>query len=105
MPKGLMQKNRNAFSQRRQHLQPIVRPTFVYASGTQLNRRWIIAGVVAGIVLAAAATLLVLRSHHWRPGTVTIQGAVIRADSDTRKQLPISDAVVTASDGTTSASA
>lgn len=35
---------------------------------------------------------------------MTIQGAVIRKDNDARKELPISDAQVTASDGVTSAS-
>jgi hypothetical protein len=40
--------------------------------------------------------------HHWRPRSLTIQGAVVRKDEDTRKQLPITDAVITASDGVTS---
>lgn len=35
---------------------------------------------------------------------MTIRGAVIRSDSDTRRQLPISDTMVTATDGVTSAS-
>ena len=58
----------------------------------------------AGAGVAAMATLAVSRLHHWRPGSLTIQGAVIRSDSDTRKQLPISGAMVTASDGVASAS-
>jgi hypothetical protein len=55
------------------------------------------AGVIA--VCAAIGTALILRSHRWRPRSVSIQGAVIRRDQDTRKQLPIADVAVTASDG------
>ena len=61
---------------------------------------WIIVAV-AGIALA---TVLVLHMHHWRPRTLTIQGAVIRKDEDTRKESPISDVNVIASDGVTSTS-
>jgi hypothetical protein len=60
--------------------------------------------IISGAAVAAVATTFVLKVHHWRPGALTIQGAVIRGDNDTRKQLPISDALVTASDGTRSAS-
>jgi hypothetical protein len=42
-----------------------------------------------------------LRVHHWR--SISIQGAVIRRDDDTRKEMPVSDAQVTLSDGVTSA--
>lgn len=59
----------------------------------------ILAIVVA--VSALAVGLLVL--HRWRSRSMTIQGAVIRRDADTRKQLPIAGVVVTASDGVTSA--
>jgi hypothetical protein len=69
-----------------------------------VKQRKILIWVIAGIVVAASATLVVLRLHHWRPGSMTIQGAVIRHDGDTRKELPISDAVVTATDGVTSVS-
>lgn len=67
-------------------------------------KKWLL-WVVAGAVVAAAATITVLRLHLWRPGSLTIQGAVIRSDTDTRKQLPISGATVTAADGVTTASA
>lgn len=59
---------------------------------------------IAGVAVAATATTLWLRLHHWKPAFLTIQGAVIRSDTDTRNQLPIAGAQVTASDGTTSAS-
>src|ERR1017187_2503606 len=59
------------------------------------------------IAIAAAITVIVgiaLWTNRWRPRTVSIQGAVIRRDQDTRKELPISDVVVTASDGVVSSS-
>jgi hypothetical protein len=68
-----------------------------------MKRKKLVVWVIAVIVAAAAATTLVLWRHHWKPGSMTIRGAVIRSDSDTRKQLPISDAQVTASDDATSA--
>ena len=61
-----------------------------------------IAVSTAAIALGAAlAVLLVLRPLHWRPGSITLQGAVIRRDTDPRRELPISGVVVTASDGVT----
>jgi hypothetical protein len=59
--------------------------------------------IVAGAGVAAIATMVALRPHLWRPGSLTIQGAVIRRDGDSRKELPISDATVTVSDGVKSA--
>jgi len=58
--------------------------------------------IVAVVAVAATATFMALKLHHWRAVSLTIQGAVIRSDSDPRKQLPISDAFVTAEDGTSS---
>jgi len=61
--------------------------------------------IVAIAVVAAMAIALVFRLRHWIPsGSMTIQGAVIRRDSDPRKELPISGAAISASDGVTSAS-
>jgi len=60
------------------------------------------AGVIA--ICAAIVTALVMRSHRWRPRSVTIQGAVIRSDQDSRKALPIANVAVTASDGLITAS-
>ena len=58
------------------------------------------------VVIAAAlvAALLTIRLHQWRPRSLTIQGAVIRNDDDTRKETPISGASITASDGVTTRS-
>ena len=69
-----------------------------------MKRGKVLLWVVGGVAVAATATTLILKLHHWQPGSLTIQGAVIRADSDPRKQLPIPDALVTMTDGVTSAS-
>src|SRR5580698_5122175 len=74
------------------------------AGRIQVKRRNILLWGIAGVAVAATATTLWLRLHHWKPAFLTIQGAVIRSDTDTRNQLPIAGAQVTASDGTTSAS-
>ena len=79
--------------------------TIVSAGGIDVKKRKVVLWSLIVAVAATAVTLAVLRMHHWRPGSLTLQGAVIRNDSDTRKQLPISDALVIASDGVTSASA
>lgn len=65
-----------------------------------------IALVVAIIAtVATVSAVVLLRFAHWRPRTVVIQGAVIRRDADTRKELPIGGAVVTVSDNATQVSA
>ncbi len=58
-------------------------------------KTWIIAVACA----AAAAALITLRIQHVRTRNITIHGAVVRRDEDVRKQLPIADVVVTASNG------
>jgi hypothetical protein len=70
---------------------------------TQVSRNKVVVWTIIGVAGIAAATLLALRLHHWRPGSMTIQGAVIRRDDDTLKERPVSGALVTASDGATSA--
>jgi hypothetical protein len=58
-------------------------------------------------VLVAVAGVLLLRLYVHRPPSIRrsilIEGAVIRRDLDTRKELPIEDVTVTASDGVVSA--
>ena len=70
---------------------------------TEVKRRkalvWTIIGVAAGV----AAIALAVRVHSWSAGAMRIKGAVIRRDTDSRRELPISDVMVTASDGATSA--
>jgi hypothetical protein len=67
-----------------------------------MNRSKIAILVIAAAVGVVAVVVVMLRVEHWRPGSITIQGAVIRSDEDIRKELPIADTVVTASDGVTS---
>ncbi len=62
------------------------------------GRKWI-AWVVVGVVAAGIITVLIVRSHRWRPRAISIQGAILRKDSDPRKELPIGNATVTATDG------
>lgn len=88
----------------RQQIESKLRHTIRYVGEIDVKRKKVLFWVIAGAAVAATATVLVLRLHHWRPGLITIQGAVIRSDTDTRKELPISDALVTASDEATSTS-
>lgn len=67
-------------------------------------RKAVVWTIIAAVAVAFAAAVAV-RMHRWRPRSLTIQGAVMRKDEDTRKESPISDAQVTASDGVTSITA
>ena len=62
---------------------------------------WTIIAVVA--VVAVAVIFLLLRAHRLRSiairQTIPIEGAVIRRDADTDRELPLADVVITASDG------
>ena len=51
---------------------------------------------IAVAVGAFATVLLLFGLHHWRPRWSIIQGAVIRSNSDVRKQQPIAGAGITA---------
>jgi hypothetical protein len=70
-----------------------------------VSRKKVVVWVVVGVAAAAAAATVALLMHHWRPGSITIEGAVIRRDEDTRKERPIADAAVTAWDGVSGAGA
>src|SRR5579863_3694209 len=61
-------------------------------------RKWIV-WLAIGLVAVTIVTVLIVRSQRWRPRTISIQGAVIRKDKDARKELPISNVAVTATDG------
>lgn len=50
----------------------------------------------------AAATLVFFGVRHWRPRLSVVQGAVIRSDSDPRKQLPIAGVEIIARYGDSS---
>jgi hypothetical protein len=53
--------------------------------------------------VAASVAAIVVRLYHLKPSLTTIQGAIIRNEKDTDKQVPVSDAIVTASRGLVSA--
>src|SRR5579862_6843854 len=75
-----------------------MRPTAIYRNGTMTRRRitiWILIVAAAG----AAAVILVFSLRYLRPRWSAIQGAVVRRDTDSHKQSPIPDAVVTATHG------
>lgn len=59
---------------------------------------WMLVAVAAAVVVG-----LLLRTHRMRSislrRSVPIEGAVIQRDADSKKQLPIADAVITATDG------
>ena len=63
--------------------------------------KWITISAIVAVIAATTVTVLVVRARRWNPTLMTIQGAVIRRDRDTQKQLPIVDAVVTARRGAT----
>lgn len=68
--------------------------------GQNWSRIWIL--IAAFGLLAVVVVIVSLR--HWRPAWTTIQGAVIRRDSDSRKEAPIAGVEVTAMRGTSSLS-
>jgi hypothetical protein len=67
-----------------------------------MNWKWMLFGVVAVAAITAAIVQVFPRVWQWRPGMVTIQGAVTRADEDTKRELPIPSVTVTVWDGTSS---
>ena len=68
-----------------------------------MKRRKMLVWAIIAVVAGAMAITLAIRMHHWSAGTTRLKGAVIIRDDDTRKELPIADVAVTASDGATSA--
>jgi hypothetical protein len=70
---------------------------------TEVNRKQLIAWISIGVVAAVMAIAFGVRLHRWREGATRIRGAVIRRDDDPQREMPISDVLVTASDGVTTA--
>lgn len=66
------------------------------------ERKTLWLAILAAAAVAALAVFIGFR--HWRPAWTTIQGAVIRRDTDPRRELPIANAMITATRGTTSLS-
>lgn len=56
---------------------------------------WAVVAIAAGAAIAA----VYLRLQKWKPRLSTIQGAVIRADKNPDREVPVADAVVTVSRG------
>ena len=70
----------------------------------KMKAKKIIVWTVSVVVVVAAVVALSLSLNRWFPRSMRIQGAVIRKDDDARKELPIPDALVSVSDGETTAS-
>ncbi len=68
-----------------------------------MKRRSVVVWSTLGVVAAATAIAVAVLLHRGSANGTRIQGAVIRRDDDSRRELPIPDVVVTASDGATSA--
>src|SRR5206468_6815030 len=75
-----------------------------------IYRSWMMGKKIVWAIIAVAAVVvvvLVLREQRLQSikvrRSLPIEGAVIEHDTDTKKQEPIADVVITASDGVTSA--
>jgi hypothetical protein len=66
--------------------------------------KWIVVCSIFVAIAATTTTLLILRARRGATALLTFEGAVIRRDEDTRKELPIADVEVTATRGPTSVS-
>ncbi len=64
--------------------------------------KWIVVWSITAAIIATTVTALIVRARRWDRSLMTFQGAVIRRDEDTRKQLPIADVEVTATRGAAS---
>lgn len=63
--------------------------------------KWIAVSITVGAIALITVAVFVLRARRWDSTLRTLQGAVIRRDADPQKQLPISDATIVATRGTT----
>ena len=67
-----------------------------------MNRRRVIVWSTIGVIVGGAAVALTMLIYHLSREAMKIQGAVIRRDKDSNRELPIADVVITASDGASS---
>ena len=85
-----------------QHVLQVARPMVYRCCMTARKVIFTIIAVAAVVVIG-----LLLRAHRVRSinvrRSIPIEGAVIQRDADTKKQAPIADVAITASDGVTSA--
>src|SRR5258708_30614549 len=88
-----------------QHVFQVARPTVYRCGMTAKKVVWTIIAVAA--VAGAVVLGLFLREHRLRSihvrQSIPIEGAVIQRDADTKKEVPIADVVITATDGVTTA--
>src|SRR5664279_5547979 len=66
---------------------------YVESKFSSMKWKWLVIGALIVSAGAAVTILMVPRVSQWRPGLVSIQGAVVRSDEDPRRELPISGAV------------
>ncbi|MGB6691204.1 MAG: carboxypeptidase-like regulatory domain-containing protein [Terracidiphilus sp.] len=69
-----------------------------------MKQKTVVVWAIVAAAVAVTIAVVVVRVRHLRTRSEVIQGAVIRSDTDTRKELPISGVLVTASNGTSSVS-
>jgi hypothetical protein len=69
----------------------------------KVGRKTLIIWSIVTASVALTAILILVRARHLRARSEIIHGAVIRRDSDTLKETPISNVLVTVTDGTRSA--
>ena len=67
-----------------------------------MNWRKVVIWTSVAALGVAAFAIIVVSIHRWVPRYIEIEGAVIRDDEDPSRELPVTDAEVTASDGATS---
>src|SRR5260370_42331958 len=85
-----------------QHGHQVARPTVYRCPMTAKKVIWTIIAVAAAVVLGLFMRAHRLRSIHVRQ-SMPIEGAVVQRDPDTKKEVPIADVEITASNGVTSA--
>jgi hypothetical protein len=71
---------------------------------TFMRWRWIAILIALGAVTTTTLIVLVVRARRWDSALMTIQGAVVRRDKDPQRELPLSDAMVSATRGSTTMS-
>jgi hypothetical protein len=77
----------------------------LYAGECKVRRRTAVIWAIVAIVAATAGLAFLVRVRRLRERSIVLHGAVIRRDEDSRRELPIADVVVTASNGVSSVSA
>src|SRR5260370_30527571 len=85
-----------------QHMLQVARPTVYRCGMTAKKVVWTIIAAAAVVVILLLLRAYRLRSIYVRQ-SMPIEGAVIQRDADTKKEAPIQDVVITASDGVTTA--